>query len=163
MPPTKGKKKTTAKLNEKVSDFTVPSSAQKDFVLSEHKGQKIVLYFYPKDNTPGCTIEGQDFNKALVKFKKLNTLVLGVSKDSLGSHEKFIDKCGFKFDLLSDVDGELCEMFDVIKDKNMYGKKFKGIERSTFILDENLKLVGEFRKVKVAGHVDEVLEFIKNL
>lgn len=150
-------------IGKKVPNFKVPSSNGEDFELSSLKGKKVVLYFYPKDNTPGCTIQGNEFNGLLAQFRKQNAVVLGVSRDSLKSHDKFIDKCGFKFDLLSDEDEELCKIFDVIKEKNMYGKKVMGIERSAFVIDENQKLVGEFRKVKAEGNAAEVLDFIKGL
>lgn len=146
-----------------VPDFKVKSSDGSDFTLSEAKGKKIVLYFYPKDNTPGCTIEGNEFNHLMPEFSKLNTVVYGISRDSITSHCKFIDKFGFKFQLLSDDQEVLCQLFDVIKEKNMYGKMVLGIERSTFIIDENQKLVAEFRKVKAEGHAQEVLNYIKNL
>lgn len=148
---------------KKVKDFTLPSSSGEDFKLSNYNGKKVVLYFYPKDSTPGCTVEGQEFNKLLTQFKKLNTEVFGVSRDSIKSHCNFIDKQGYKFELLSDADEKLCKQFDVIKEKNMYGKKVMGIERSTFIIDENQNLVGEFRKVKAEGHAKEILEYIKGL
>ena len=122
-----------------------------------------MLYFYPKDTTPGCTREGQDFRDSMSKFKRQDTVVLGVSRDSLTSHEKFREKQKFKFDLLSDEDETLCKMFDVIKMKNMYGKKVRGIERSTFLIDKKGKLQNEWRKVKVDGHVDEVLQAVKDL
>ena len=131
--------------------------------LSELKGKKVVLYFYPKDNTPGCTTEGIEFNELLSQFKKANTIVFGISRDSLKSHDKFITKYDFKLELLSDEKEELCKLFDVIKEKNMYGKKVMGIERSTFVIDENQKLVGEFRKVKAAGHAVEILNYVKGL
>jgi peroxiredoxin Q/BCP len=150
-------------IGKKVPNFKVPSSNGEDFELSSLKGQKVVLYFYPKDNTPGCTLQGQEYNKLLAQFKKQNAVVLGVSRDTLKSHDKFIDKCGFKFDLLADVDEEMCAIFDVIKEKNMYGKKVMGIERSAFVIDENQKLVGEFRKVKAEGNAQTVLDFIKEL
>ena len=133
------------------------------FNLKNLKGQKTVLYFYPKDNTPGCTTEGLDFTKQYSKFKKLGVAIFGVSRDSSASHEKFKTKMGFPFDLISDEDEELCKKFDVIKMKNMYGKKVRGIERSTFVLDEKGKIIQEWRKVKVDGHVDEVLAFVQAL
>jgi peroxiredoxin Q/BCP len=141
----------------------VPSSDGETFSLSEKKGKKIVLYFYPKDSTPGCTTEGIEFNELLPQFKKLNAEVYGVSRDSLKSHDKFICKYDFKFQLLSDEDEALCQIFDVIKEKNMYGKKVMGIERSTFVIDEDQKLVGEFRKIKAEGHAAEMLKFLKTL
>lgn len=146
-----------------VSDFEAPSSSGGVFRLSENRGQRIVLYFYPKDNTPGCTLEGQEFNKLLPQFKKLNTVVYGVSRDDLKSHGKFIDKCGFKFDLLSDEDEALCKLFDVIHEKNMYGKKVMGVVRSTFVIDEKGRLVAEWRKVKAEGHAADVLAKMKEL
>ncbi|MGZ3768899.1 MAG: peroxiredoxin [Bdellovibrio sp.] len=150
-------------MGKKVSNFKLPSSNGESFSLSSKKGKKIILYFYPKDSTPGCTMEGIEFNELLPQFKKLNAEVYGVSRDSLKSHDKFICKYDFKFDLLSDEEEELCKLFDVIKEKNMYGKKVLGIERSTFVIDEDQKLVGEFRKVKAQGHAAEILNYIKNL
>jgi peroxiredoxin Q/BCP len=122
-----------------------------------------VLYFYPKDNTPGCTTEGEDFRDNHRKLRARKTRVFGVSRDSLTSHENFRKKHGFPFELISDPDEKLCKLFDVIKEKNMYGRKVLGIERSTFLIDENGVLAREWRKVKVKGHVDEVLEAIKAL
>ncbi len=150
-------------LTKKVPSFKVVSSSDEVFVLSEKKGKKIVLYFYPKDSTPGCTIEGIEFSKLISMFKKLNTEVYGISRDNLKAHEKFICKYNFKFPLLSDEDSQVCDLFDVIKKKHLYGKKFMGIERSTFVIDEDLKLVGEFRKVKAEGHAAQILEFVKGL
>ncbi len=132
--------------------------ADRQVQLSDFAGQKLVIYFYPKDATPGCTREGQDFRDLHKKFKKAKTQILGVSRDSLKSHEKFKDKQGFPFELLSDADEKLCQYFDVIKEKNMYGRKVMGIERSTFLLDEDGKLRQEWRKVKVPGHAQAVLE-----
>ena len=150
-------------LDKKVLPFKIFSSSGKMVSLSELKGKKIVLYFYPKDNTPGCTTESIEFNQLLPHFKKENCAVFGISRDSLKSHEKFIAKYELKFELLSDENEELCQIFDVIKEKNMYGKKVMGIERSTFVIDEDQKLIGEFRKIKAAGHAAEILNFIKNL
>ncbi len=150
-------------MGKKVPNFKIPSSSGNEFSLTSKKGKKIVLYFYPKDNTPGCTTEGIEFNEMLSQFKKQNAEVYGISRDSLKSHDKFICKYDFKFDLLSDEDEEVCKLFDVIKEKNMYGKKVLGIERSTFVIDEDQKLVGEFRKVKAEGHAAEILKFIKGL
>lgn len=144
-----------------VADFTVHSSSGYAVTLSELKGKKVVLYFYPKDDTPGCTLEGQDFNRLRSKYEAENAVVYGVSKDSVSSHCKFRDKYGFEFELLSDESGRLCEQFDVIKEKNNYGKKYMGIERSTFIIDENGKLAKEYRKVSAAGHAEAVLNDIK--
>lgn len=150
-------------LNKKVPAFKIPSSSGETLSSSALKGKKVVLYFYPKDSTPGCTTEGIEFNELLPQFKKQNAVVYGVSRDSLKSHDKFICKYDFKFELLSDEDESLCDLFDVIKEKNMYGKKVMGIERSTFVIDEDQKLVGEFRKIKAQGHAAEMLKFIKGL
>lgn len=150
-------------LGKKVPDFKIMSSSGEVFKLSSKKGKKVVLYFYPKDSTPGCTTEGVEFNELLGQFKKQNAEVYGISRDSLKSHEKFICKYNFEFDLLSDEDEDLCRLFDVIKEKNMYGKKVLGIERSTFVVDENQKLIGEFRKIKAQGHAAEILQFLKGL
>lgn len=150
-------------LDKKVPNFSLPATGDKTVSLSSLKGSKVVLYFYPKDSTPGCTTEGQDFRDNHSKFKRANTVVLGVSRDSLKSHENFKAKQTFNFDLLSDSDETLCQLFDVIKEKNMYGKKVMGIERSTFLIDEKGVLRQEWRKVKVNGHVDEVLAAAKAL
>lgn len=146
-----------------IPDFRLASSGDQEFVLSNYKGKKIVLYFYPKDSTPGCTLEGQAFHRLLPEFAKLNTLVFGVSRDSVKSHCKFRDKYGFAFELLSDEDEKVCKLFDVIKEKNMYGRMVLGIERSTFIIDENQNLLKEYRKVKADGHAEEVLQYLKSL
>ena len=148
-------------LGQKLPDLTVESSSGKQVNLKDLKGHKTILYFYPKDNTPGCTIQGNEYNAFLNEFKKLNTVVYGISRDHLKSHDKFIQKCNFKFDLLADTDEKLCQFFDVIKEKNMYGKKVMGVERSTFIIDENAKIIGEFRKVKAEGNAALILEVIK--
>ena len=148
---------------KKVPDFKLHATGDKTIKLSELKGKNVVLYFYPKDSTPGCTLEGQDFRDNIRKFSSRNTVILGVSRDNIKSHEKFKAKQKFPFDLLSDEDEKLCKLFDVIKEKNMYGKKVMGIERSTFLIDDSGKLREEWRKVKVKGHVDEVLEAVKSL
>ena len=148
---------------KKVPAFELPATGDQSIKLSALKGKNVVLYFYPKDSTPGCTREGQDFRDNLAKFKRQNTIILGVSRDSLRSHENFKSKQAFKFELLSDADEELCNLFDVIKMKNMYGKKVRGIERSTFLIDDKGKLRQEWRKVKVDGHVEEVLNAVKAL
>jgi peroxiredoxin Q/BCP len=122
----------------------------------------VVLYFYPKDMTPGCTIEGHDFTKLVGEFKKCNTVVLGISRDSVDKHEKFIQKENYKVSLVSDADETACQWFDVIKEKNMYGKKVLGIERSTFLVGEDGKVEKVWRKVKVDGHAEEVLSFVKS-
>ena len=152
-----------AKLDKVIPDFKVTTTGDKSFKLSDLRGQKIVLYFYPKDSTPGCTTEGLDFRSNHAKFKRQNTVILGASRDSVKSHENFKTKQKFPFDLISDADEKLCNVFDVIKEKNMYGKKVMGIERSTFIIDEKGVLRKEFRKVKVPGHVETVLEAVKEL
>ena len=149
-------------LNKKVPDFSAESTGG-TFRLSDYKGKNVVLYFYPKDNTPGCTREGQDFRDNIAKFRRNKTVVVGVSRDSLASHEKFREKQEFPFELISDKDETLCKLFDVIREKNMYGKKGMGVERSTFLIDGNGKLRREWRKVKVDGHVDEVLETVREL
>ena len=150
-------------VGKKVPDFTLKATSEQAISLSGVKGKNVVLYFYPKDNTPGCTREGQDFRDSYNKFTRQNTIILGVSRDSIKSHEKFKAKQGFQFELLSDEDETLCQLFDVIKMKNMYGKQVRGIERSTFLIDSNGKLKKEWRKVKVDGHVDEVLAAVKAL
>ncbi len=129
--------------------------------LGEHAGQWLVLYFYPKDSTPGCTTEGLDFNALLPKFKRLGATVLGVSRDSVRSHDNFCAKQGFRFPLVSDADEALCQAFDVIREKNMYGRKVLGIERSTFLVDPSGVIARSWRKVKVAGHAQAVLDALK--
>jgi peroxiredoxin Q/BCP len=150
-------------IGKKVKNFKLPATGNKEISLDDFKGKKLVLYFYPKDSTPGCTTEGQDFRDAKARFTRHNTVVLGVSRDSLKSHENFKAKQKFNFELLSDAEEKLCNQFDVIKMKNMYGKQVRGIERSTFLIDEKGVLRQEWRKVKVKGHVDEVLDAVKSL
>ncbi|ABR89884.1 bacterioferritin comigratory protein [Janthinobacterium sp. Marseille] len=150
-------------LNKIVPDFSAAMTGEQTFQLADYKGKKIVLYFYPKDNTPGCTTEGIQFRDLHAQFQQANAEIFGVSRDSLRSHEGFKAKLDLPFELISDPDETLCTMFDVMKMKNMYGKKVRGIERSTFIIDESGKLVKEWRGVKVPGHIDEVLEFVKAL
>jgi peroxiredoxin Q/BCP len=149
-------------LGKKVADFTLPATGG-DFKLSDHAGEKVVLYFYPKDNTPGCTTEGAQFRDAYKAFRKAGAIVVGVSRDSVKSHEGFKAKMDFPFELASDAEEKLCKQFDVIKMKNMYGKQVRGIERSTFVIDGSGKVAREWRGVKVPGHVDDVLEFVKSL
>jgi thioredoxin-dependent peroxiredoxin len=149
-------------LGKKVADFTAPSTGG-SFRLSDHKGEIVVLYFYPKDNTPGCTTEGEQFRDAHAKFRKAGAVVVGCSRDSLKSHENFKAKMAFPFELISDPDEKLCAQFDVVKMKNMYGKQVRGIVRSTFVIDGAGKLAREWRGVKVAGHADEVLAFVAAL
>jgi peroxiredoxin Q/BCP len=150
-------------LGKAVKDFSIPSTGGGEFRLSEHRGKKLVLYFYPKDNTPGCTAEGADFRDRHAAFRKADAEVLGVSRDSIKSHEGFKAKMRFPFELLSDAEEELCAQFGVMKMKNMYGKKVRGIERSTFVIDREGKLAREWRGVKVPDHVEEVLNFVKAL
>lgn len=146
-----------------VPDFELPATGDKSVKLSDLKGKNVVLYFYPKDSTPGCTKEGQAFRDNMAKFKRRNSVILGVSRDSIKSHENFREKQQFPFDLLSDKDEKLCKLFDVIKQKNMYGKTVMGIERSTFLIDGKGVLRKEWRGVKVDGHADEVLDAIKTM
>ena len=153
----------TVEVGKKVPPFSLPATGEQNIALGNLKGMNVVLYFHPKDSPPGCTRQGQDFRDNHAKFKRQNTVILGVSRDSLKSHENFKAKQGFKFELLSDQDEELCKLFDVIKMKNMYGKKVRGIERSTFLIDSNGKLRQEWRKVKVDGHAEEVLTAVKEL
>ena len=149
-------------LGKNVADFSAVATGG-EFKLSDHKGESVVLYFYPKDNTPGCTTEGEEFRDAYKKFRKAGAIVVGCSRDSLKSHEGFKAKMGFPFELIADVDEKVCAQFDVIKMKNMYGKQVRGIVRSTFLIEGTGKLVKEWRGVRVPGHVDEVLEAVKAL
>lgn len=150
-------------VGKKVKDFKLPATGDQEIKLSDLRGNNVVIYFYPKDSTPGCTTEGQDFRDQHAKFKRQKTVILGVSRDSIRSHENFKAKQNFPFELLSDADEKACAIFDVIKEKNMYGRKVLGIERSTFLIDDQGVLQQEWRKVKVKGHVDEVLEAVKAL
>jgi peroxiredoxin Q/BCP len=145
-----------------VKDFSAPSTGG-TFTLSEHKGHPVVLYFYPKDNTPGCTQEGEQFRDLHKRFEKLGAVVVGVSRDSLKSHQNFKAKMQFPFELIADVDEKLCTQFAVIKMKNMYGKQVRGIERSTFLIGPGGELVTEWRKLKVDGHAQQVLDAVKAL
>ena len=148
------------KIGSKVKNFSAEMTGNKKFSLKEFTGKNIVLYFYPRDNTPGCTSESIDFRDNFKSLQKKNTLIFGISKDSLSSHEKFKEKFNFPFELISDPEEKVCKAFDVIKEKSMYGKKYLGIERSTFLVDSKGKLKKEWRKVKVKGHVEEVLNSI---
>jgi peroxiredoxin Q/BCP len=150
-------------MNRVVGDFKADATGDKSIRLKDLRGQNVVIYFYPKDSTPGCTTEGRDFSALHAKFRRANTVILGVSRDSIASHEKFKAKQGFKFDLLSDPDEVLCKKFDVIHEKTLYGRKFMGVVRSTFLIDADGKLRQEWRSVKVKGHADEVLEAAKSL
>lgn len=147
----------------KAPNFSADATGEQTLSLKDFKGKNLVIYFYPKDNTPGCTTEGQNFRDLYAEFKQLNTEILGVSKDSVRVHENFKKKHEFPFDLLSDPDETVCKAFDVIKLKKLYGKEYMGIERSTFLIDDKSNIKQEWRKVKVKGHVDEVLEAVKNL
>jgi len=149
-------------INRVVKDFKCAATGGQTVRLKELRGQKVVIYFYPKDATPGCTTEGQDFRDLYRQFRKQNAVILGVSRDSLASHEKFKTKHEFPFELLSDPDEVLCTQFDVIREKTLYGRKFMGVERSTFLIDENGKLRQEWRKVKVKTHAGAVIEAVKN-
>lgn len=151
------------KTGKKVPDIELPATSDKIIKFSDYSGKNIVLYFYPKASTPGCTQEGKDFAEAINKFRRQSTIILGVSRDSVKAQQNFKDKQAFPFELLSDKDEKLCNAFDVIKMKNMYGKQVRGIERSTFLIDAEGKLRQEWRGVKVKGHVEEVLEAVKAL
>lgn len=151
------------RINRVVGNFTADATRNKKVQLKELRGKNIVIYFYPKDNTPGCTTEGRDFAALHAKFRRQNTVIFGVSRDSLASHEKFREKQKFPFDLISDPDEKLCKKFDVIQEKSLYGRKFMGVVRSTFLIDENGKLRQEWRGVKVKGHAEAVLAAVKAL
>ncbi|MDI9819659.1 MULTISPECIES: peroxiredoxin [unclassified Legionella] len=150
-------------VGEKVADFEFTATNNTRGKLSDYQGQWLILYFYPKDSTPGCTVEGQDFRDAYPELQTLNSKVLGISRDSLKSHENFKGKQQFPFELISDQEESLCKQFDVIKMKSMYGKQVRGIERSTFIIDPRGILRHEWRKVNVKGHVAEVMETLREL
>ena len=150
-------------LNRVVGDFSADATGDQKIRLKDLRGKNVVIYFYPKDSTPGCTTEGRDFSALHGKFKRANTVILGVSRDSIASHEKFKEKQGFPFDLLSDPDEKVCKKFDVIQEKTLYGRKFMGVVRSTFLIDADGKLRREWRNVKVKGHAEEVLEAVKAL
>lgn len=150
-------------VGEMIPSFSLPSTGERSVSSRDLKGKAIVLYFYPRDATPGCTLEGHDFSRLANQFKKLGAEVYGISRDTIKSHEKFKDCEKYKIDLLSDEDEKVCKLFGVFKMKNMYGKKVRGIERSTFVVDASGKLVKEWRGVKVPGHAEEVLGYIKSL
>ena len=153
----------SVELDKPVANFSVAATGDQQVTLEGLKGKNLVIYFYPKDSTPGCTTEGQNFRDLYAEFQAANTEIFGVSRDSIKSHERFKEKQAFPFDLLSDEDEALCGLFDVIHEKNMYGKKSMGVVRSTFIIDSDGILRHELRKIKVKGHVDEVLELVKAL
>ncbi|BAP43980.1 peroxiredoxin [Pseudomonas sp. 21LCFQ02] len=144
-------------VDQSVSDFQVAATGGQTVSLSGLKGRQVVIYFYPKDNTPGCTTEGQNFRDSIAAFEAANTLVFGVSRDSLKTHENFKAKQAFPFELISDKDEALCQLFDVIKLKKLYGKEYLGVDRSTFLIDKDGVLRHEWRGVKVPGHVEQVL------
>ena len=150
-------------IGKKVAKFSLPATGDRTISLQDFSGSHLVLYFYPKDNTPGCTLEARDFRDAWRKFRKAGADILGVSRDSLKLHEKFRSKLDLPFDLLSDGEEVLCRQFDVIREKSLYGRKFLGIERSTFLIDEKGVLRQEWRKVRVKGHAEEVLQAVKAL
>lgn len=148
---------TTVSLDQAVDNFEAEMTGESNFSLADYAGKNVVIYFYPKDSTPGCTTEGQDFRDSIDAFTAANTVIFGVSRDKIRSHENFKAKQEFPFELISDPDETVCNLFDVIKEKKNYGKTYMGIERSTFLLDANGVLRQEWRKVRVKGHVDEVL------
>jgi peroxiredoxin Q/BCP len=150
-------------LDQPAPDFSCAATGDQQVVLSELRGKNLVIYFYPKDSTPGCITEGQDFRDLYSKFEAANTKIFGVSRDSLKSHDRFRDKQEFPFDLIADEDEALCKLFDVIHEKNMYGRKVTGIVRSTFVIDANGVLRHALRKIKVKGHVAQVLELVQAL
>ncbi|MFT6067324.1 MAG: peroxiredoxin Q/BCP [Methylophilaceae bacterium] len=150
-------------LNKTVPDFELPATSGHSFKLSDYIGKNLIVYFYPKDSTPGCTTQGMEFRDLYSEFQAASTEIVGVSRDSLKSHENFKAKFSFPFELLSDSEEKACQIFDVIKMKNMYGKQVRGIQRSTFVIDKNGMLIQEWRKVKVADHVEEVLAFVKSI
>lgn len=153
----------TVTVGKTVPNFSLPATGGQTIDLKGLRGSNVVVYFYPKDSTPGCTTEGCDFSSLHAKFRRRKTVILGVSRDTLASHEKFKAKFEFPFDLLSDGDETLCRLFDVIREKNMYGRKVMGVERSTFLIDADGKLRAEWRKVSVKGHAAEVLAAVEAL
>lgn len=150
-------------VGKRVANFSLPATGDKTLSLDDFKGTHLVLYFYPKDNTSGCTREGQDFRDLYDDYRNAGADILGVSRDSVRTHQNFCAKHSFPFDLLSDADEKLCTQFDVIKEKSMYGRKYMGIVRSTFLIDSGGVLRNEWRKVKVAGHAEEVLQAVRSL
>ena len=150
-------------LDQAAPDFSLPATGNQTITLSALQGHKVVLYFYPKDSTPGCTTQGQNFRDRHDQFAAANAVILGISRDSLKSHENFKTKQAFPFELGSDADEAVCNLFGVIKQKMMYGKQCRGIERSTFVIDGQGVLRREWRGVKVPGHVEEVLAFVQSL
>jgi len=153
----------TVEINKSIPDFEADSTGNTPFKLSDFIGKKVLIYFYPRDNTPGCTQEGKDFRDNIEQFSAFNTIIFGVSRDSVKVHEGFKAKQEFPFELLSDKEEKLCDLFDVIKMKNMYGKQVRGIERSTFLINEEGVLIYEWRKVKVKIHIEEVLQKLQEI
>ena len=154
---------TTIDTGNPIPDFEAPSTGEKNIRLSDYLGKNVILYFYPKDNTPGCILEGRGFRDHYKQFQELNTEIFGISRDSIKVHENFKAKQEFPFDLLADKEETLCRLFDVIKMKNMYGKQVRGIERSTFLIDTHSVLAYQWRKVKVKVHIEEVLQKVTEL
>ncbi|HEY6643776.1 peroxiredoxin [Povalibacter sp.] len=153
----------SAKLDKKIPAFSLPATGGKTFKSADAAGKKLVIYFYPRDNTPGCTTEGEAFRDLHADFRKAGAVIVGVSPDSVASHEKFKAKMSFPFELLADVDHAVCNLFEVFKEKSLYGRKYMGVERSTFLIDADGVLKHEWRKVKVPGHAQEVLTAVKAL
>jgi peroxiredoxin Q/BCP len=151
------------RIDHLVGNFTLASTGRQEFSLTDYLGKNIIIYFYPKDDTPGCTTEGQDFRDNWNTFTEKNCVIVGISRDSVESHESFKEKMQFPFELLSDTDETVCNQFNVIKMKNMYGKQVRGIERSTFVIDAKGILKKEWRGVKVAGHIQEILGFVSTM
>ncbi|MEX1199468.1 MAG: thioredoxin-dependent thiol peroxidase [Methylophaga sp.] len=150
-------------LNKTVPDFELPSTGDKSVRLSDLRGQNVLIYFYPKDNTPGCTLEGQQFRDHINEFEQLNTVIFGISRDSIKKHENFKKKQAFPFDLLSDADETVCNLFGVMQLKKLYGREYIGVDRSTFLIDAEGVLRHEWRSVKVKGHIEDVLTTLKSL
>jgi peroxiredoxin Q/BCP len=148
-------------LHDIVPEFSAPMTGDQTFRLSDHRGKQLVLYFYPKDNTPGCTTESMHFRDLHPEFVQANSAIFGISRDSIRSHEGFKEKLELPFELISDPDETVCNLFGVMKIKNMYGKKVRGVERTTFVIDADGRLVKEWRGVKVPGHIADVLDFVK--
>ncbi|MCW8825514.1 MAG: peroxiredoxin [Gammaproteobacteria bacterium] len=153
----------SVELGKVIPKFSIPATGEQNISAHQFRGKWLIIYFYPKDNTPGCTTEGKDFRDHYAEFEKLNAVVVGVSRDSVKMHTNFKAKHEFPFELLADQEEKLCQLFDVIKEKNMYGKKLMGVERSTFLIDPKGKLAAEWRKVKVKGHIEEILSTLKEL
>jgi peroxiredoxin Q/BCP len=155
--------KKSVELGKLIPAFNLPATQEQKINLNQFSGKRVLIYFYPKDNTPGCTQQSKDFRDHFEEFKALNTVILGVSRDTISSHEKFKAKYALPFELISDTERELCQLFDVLKEKNMFGKRAIGIVRSTFLIDETGRLVHEWRNIKVPNHVASVLEYIESI